>query len=324
VTGDTVSFGRAEFIRVLEKPMAQVPQVYINCAVYLYPNDIEANSGKASGGTAVVVQVPLGIENYFQQYVVTAAHIVKDDTIGEGPVIRINADEGGFQLIPTDHDSWFVEEKDDLAIIPMEFESKGLNVGVIPTEALLTKAIVEEHRIGPGAEVFVTGRFIHHEGKTKNTPSVRFGSISMMPDEPFKRPGPNEDLEEAFLVEFRSVGGYSGSPVFLCEPPFHLWDKARLLHQWSQSPRLLGIDLGHIHDYRRVLKKTPKGKYEEDSVEKYYESNTAMSVIVPAWKLMDFLNREDIVRLRAKDEERTRAQQSAQNRPQGTKGVCES
>lgn len=284
--------------------MAEVPQVYLNCAVYLYANEIEANSGRATGGTAFVVQVPLSVERWFQTYVVTAAHIIQDDTIGDGPVLRINADEGGFQLMRTSHDSWFIEEKDDLAVIPLEFESKGLNVGVIPTEGFLTREMIGEHKLGPGNEVFVTGRFVHHEGKTKNTPSLRFGNISMMPDEPFKRPSPNEDLEEAFLVEFRSIGGYSGAPVFLCEPPFHLWDKARLLHLWSQSPRLLGVDLGHIHDYKRVLRKTVRGKYEEDLNEKYYEANTAMSVVVPAWRLMELLNREDIVQLRRKEEEK--------------------
>jgi hypothetical protein len=237
---------------------------------------------------------------------------MKDDTVGEGPVVRINADDGGFQLIRTSHESWFIGEKDDLAIMPAEFQSKGLNVGVIPVEAFLTKEMIEQHSIGPGNEVFVTGRFVHHEGKAKNTPTVRFGNISMMPGEPFKRPSPDEDLEEAFLVEFRSVGGYSGSPVFLCEPPFHLWDKARLLHLWSQSPRLLGIDLGHIHEHKRVLKKSNKGKYIEDPNEKYYEANTAMSIVVPAWRLMALLNRPDIVRLRTEEEEKIMSKQPRQ------------
>jgi hypothetical protein len=167
--------------------MAEVPQVYLNCAVYLYGNEFEASSGKAGGGTAFVIQIPLKEEGWFQCYVVTAAHIMKDDTVGEGPVVRINADDGGFQLIRTSHESWFIGEKDDLAIMPAEFQSKGLNVGVIPVEAFLTKEMIEQHSIGPGNEVFVTGRFVHHEGKAKNTPTVRFGNISMMPGEPFKR-----------------------------------------------------------------------------------------------------------------------------------------
>jgi len=254
----------------------------------------------------------MNIEGSFRWYVVTANHIIKDVTVGDGPVVRINGDDGGFQMIGTSHDSWFAEEKDDLAIMPLEAQSKGLNVGVIPLEAFLTKDMIEQHKFGAGNDVFVTGRFVHHEGKAKNTPTVRFGNISMMPGEPYKRPSSDEDLEEAFLVEFRSVGGYSGSPVFLCEPPFHLWDKARLLHLWSQSPHLLGVDLGHIHEHKRVLRKTIKGKYEEDPNEKYYEANTAMSIVVPAWRLMALLNRPDIVRLRTEEEEKIMSKQPRQ------------
>jgi hypothetical protein len=282
--------------------MAEVPQVYLNCAVYLYANEQEASSGKAGGGTAFVIQIPLSVEGWFQWYVVTAAHIIKDATVGDGPVVRINADEGGYQMIRTSHDSWRVEEKDDLAIMPLEVQSKGLNVGVIPLEAFLTKEMIEQHKFGPGNEVFVTGRFVHHEGKTRNTPTVRFGNISMMPEEPFKRPSPEDDLEEAFLVEFRSVGGYSGSPVFLCEVPFHLRARGTHLQIWSFGPHLLGVDIGHVHEHKRVLRKTSKGKPEEDPIEKYYEANTAMSIVVPAWKLLDFLNREDIVLLRRSEE----------------------
>jgi len=292
--------------------MAEVPQVYLNCAVYLYANEVEAASGRG-GGTAFVVQVPLKIEGWFQWYVVTAAHIIKDTEVGYGPVVRINADEGEPENISTSHDSWLVEEKDDLAIMPLEPPNKGLNVGVIPLEAFLTEDMIEKQKFGPGNEVFVTGRFVHHEGKKKNTPSVRFGNISMMPDEPFKRPKPEEDLEEAFLVEFRSVGGYSGCPVFLCEVPFHLRSRGNALHVWSFGPHLLGVDLGHIHEHKRVLKKTPQGKYVEDTTEKYYEANTAMSVVVPAWRLLALLNRDDVVSLRTRNEEEIMSKQLKQS-----------
>jgi hypothetical protein len=46
--------------------MAEIPQVYLNCAVYLYANELEASSAKAAGGTAFVVQVPLNVAGWFQ------------------------------------------------------------------------------------------------------------------------------------------------------------------------------------------------------------------------------------------------------------------
>jgi hypothetical protein len=50
-----------------------------------------------------------------------------------------------------------------------------------------------------------------HEGRQKNSPTARFGNIAQMPNEPviIKR-----FEQECFLVEARSIGGYSGSPVF--------------------------------------------------------------------------------------------------------------
>jgi hypothetical protein len=189
----------------------------------------------------------------------------------------------------------------DLAILPLGLPRAELDYGIIPTQGFLTKELIEKHRFGPGNDVFVTGRFVHQEGKAKNTPTVRFGNISLMPFEPFKREPPKADLDEVFLVEFRSVGGYSGSPVFLCEIPFHLRFRGTSHQIWSFGPHLLGVDVGHAPDWKRVKKKTAKGLVNEEPA-KYYQSHTAMSVVVPAWKLMALLDREDVVKMRMKDQ----------------------
>jgi hypothetical protein len=281
--------------------LAEVHQFYINCAVYIYPDDEGANGGFPAGGTAFIIQMPLNIEGWSQDYVVTAAHVIEDDTVGTGPVLRINSGDRKFQLIRTRHESWFIEEKDDLAIMPLDIPREGLDYGAIPTEGFLTKDLIEQHKFGPGNEVFVVGRFVGQEGTTKNTPTVRFGSIALMPHEPFKRPPPKGVLEEALLVEFRSLGGYSGSPVFLCEIPFHLRSRAAGVRTWSFNPHLLGVDLGHLPDRKRVQKKTGTRLVDEEPP-RYYEVNTAMSVVVPAWRLLSLLDREDVVQERAKQE----------------------
>jgi hypothetical protein len=67
--------------------------------------------------------------------------------------------------------------------------------------------------IGPGDDVFVVGRFINREGKQKNIPSVRFGNIAQMPGEPLFLDDGKE--LECFLIEGRSISGFSGSPVFI-------------------------------------------------------------------------------------------------------------
>jgi len=68
--------------------------------------------------------------------------------------------------------------------------------------------------LGYGDDIFMVGRFITFDGKQRNTPVVRFGQISMLPAEPVEVDG-GRAQEEVFLVECRSIGGLSGSPVFV-------------------------------------------------------------------------------------------------------------
>jgi hypothetical protein len=71
--------------------------------------------------------------------------------------------------------------------------------------------------VGPGDEVFMVGRFVSREGKEKNTPAVRFGSLAMVPRESFGEEQVSSG--EHFLVNCRSIFGYSGSPVFVFIDP---------------------------------------------------------------------------------------------------------
>jgi len=66
-----------------------------------------------------------------------------------------------------------------------------------------------------GDEVFLAGLFTEVKETTKNIPIVRIGNLAMMPGE--KIPFKDGRLIEAYLVESRSIGGLSGSPVFIRE-----------------------------------------------------------------------------------------------------------
>jgi hypothetical protein len=71
---------------------------------------------------------------------------------------------------------------------------------------------IAHHDLGVGDEVFITGLFTKVTETTKNIPIVRTGTVAMMPGEeiPF-----GNNLIEAYLIESRSIGGLSGSPVFV-------------------------------------------------------------------------------------------------------------
>src|SRR6516165_10822570 len=106
-----------------------------------------------------------------------------------------------------------MSESDDLAICAVPgANSPRYAVRAIPRSMFLRKQDIGGDNIGPGDEVVLIGRFINQEGKERNVPTVRFGHIAQMPIEPIEY---NGQLQESFLCEIKSIGGFSGSPVFL-------------------------------------------------------------------------------------------------------------
>jgi len=89
-----------------------------------------------------------------------------------------------------------------------------LDVSHIPIGLFADEKTIAHHKLGVGDEVFATGLFTEVTETTRNIPIVRTGTVAMIPGEkiPF-----GKNLIEAYLVELRSIGGLSGSPVFVRE-----------------------------------------------------------------------------------------------------------
>lgn len=219
------STGGTEF-RVTKARKVEMPRIndYITHSVFfLYPSRSAAEKNKKSGGTGFRVCVAserhLGFSHF---YAVANAHVVhaaKDPA----PVIRHSMAAryhparhfmtGERDFIELQPEQW-IAHKDrtvDLAITPLGFfPTNSILLGGIPSFTLLTHEVVRVFDIGLGDDVYMIGRFIHHDGKYFNQPSVRSGIISMMPDLiELEESGPPE---EGFLIEMRSLGGFSGSP----------------------------------------------------------------------------------------------------------------
>jgi hypothetical protein len=87
--------------------------------------------------------------------------------------------------------------------------------------------------------------------------------------------------QEAFLVEARSLSGYSGSPVFVT--PYGFFEDNESM-SWDFymgiSVHLLGIDCGHLPERQNMT------------------GNSGMMVVVPAWKLLELLGTEEFAEMR--------------------------
>lgn len=263
----------------------------LDTVVYLYPDQESAQKGERAGGSGCVVALPLPDNPLFAfSYIVTNSHVIRE---GRASAIRFNTRDGGMGLVHSTHSGWIHHPNgDDAAILPITFEYESVKAKGIPLHMFVTEDRLKEYQIGPGDEAFMVGRFINHEGKLQNLPTVRFGNLAMMPREKIRHP--RGILQEAFLVECRSLPGYSGSPVFLHPLPFNSFPRKQ------PPPMFLGIDVGSIKDFRQVLDKAELSHGNRVPIDNNWivEANTGMAYVVPAWKIQELLDVEELVKSR--------------------------
>lgn len=277
--------------------MTRIPDRIRDCAVYIFPDKKSAEEGKQTGATGFLVGVPSAdFKGSYFAYAVTNRHVILQ--CGPNPVMRLNSEPAGLSFIETEKDNWSLHDGgDDLAVHPLPQLAPFFKTNLVPEELFLTQEEVSKFDIGPGDDVFFIGRFVNHEGKLQNRPALRFGNISMMPWEPIKQKETGFN-QESFVVEGRATGGYSGAPVFVYKP------------EWVHAPRagfpmkdeawLLGIEWGHLTTRGRVEDKGGKPHSEDWGV----EANSGMIGVVPAWKLRELLDQEELVKGREEGEKR--------------------
>jgi hypothetical protein len=313
---------------VWEMPLPMnVPPNWLDCSFYVYKTVQDAKAGTHSGGSGCLVCVPSKHRAWFHVYAVTNRHVLDK---GYG-VLRLNTFEGKTSTIETQWADWeTLEESGDVAVKPISL-GPGLRWRAIHIEEFMSRETMEEFCIWPGSEAFMIGRLINQSGRQRNTPVVRFGNLSMLadPTEPVNMGDYGE--HEAFLIECRSLSGFSGSPVFLTStqiiqprdgemPQGRLYssgpvisidrvimeqpstggtDKVKnLLLQGTFGPWFIGIDRGHVPLWKPVLEKD-----QETDTGHRVEQNTGIAVVIPAWRIMDVLNKEELVKQRTEDDE---------------------
>jgi hypothetical protein len=173
----------------------------------------------------------------------------------------------------------------------------------LPRNLFLDKETIATENIGIGDDLFFPGLFSQRPGENKNLPIVRIGNIAAMPDEPIKSNW--GVLPSAYLVEARSIGGLSGSPVFWSSGAIRTTAFVGL----GIRPPVLYL-LGLVHGHYGT-KKDVWDSCEEvatDSVETR-SVNMGIAIVIPASDILSVLNRpefqkqRDVVRQRILTEE---------------------
>lgn len=278
----------------------------LDCVFYVYPDAASAEAGKAAGGTGFFVGVPLPTNSFMKMiYAVTNTHcIAKSDP---RVILRLNKKTGEKDFLPTQKLDWrdHPEGLDISAtqiMLPPEIQYNFVSTDLF----FLRPEIVKARLIGPGDDVFMVGRFVGHDGKVGNLPTARFGNISRMNSEPLE--DSNGVEQDSFLVEMKSIPGYSGSPVFvyinptLARPPN--WGLTPMNHPYrpeQHGPWLLGIDWCHLRNHFPVLLGDKRTKVKPDQ---FVEINTGMAGVIPAWRIRELLDLEEFQMQRKEEDER--------------------
>jgi len=234
---------------------------------------------------------------------VTNRHIIEEE---KAPVIRLNTKSGDTDILDFTPESWiFHPDGDDVAVRPIGLNLDHHKFLSIPTKYILTPQLAEDLGIGLGDDLYLAGRYINHEGRQRNIPTVRFGTIAMMNEEPIQ--GYQDYMQESFLAEVRTIGGYSGSPVHVILPR-ERWDEHpdyKHLSEPGHLQWLLGIEWCNVPLTPQPILRRSKGKLHPHP--KYFaRENTGMSGVIPAWKILDILNLPRLRAMRQKrDEELT-------------------
>lgn len=260
----------------------RIDDTFKHSAFYIYRSAADAKRGVAEGGTGFLVAMRHKVNRrYAAIYAVTNAHIIRAFNT---PTFRLNTHAGKITTLGTKKSEWVIHpDGDDIAVLPFAGYEQ-YKIWAIPQELFFNKATLNKYLFGVGDEVFMVGRFVGHEGRAKNLPSVRFGNISMVPEELVRY---QNDEQEAFLVELRSIGGYSGSPVFIWWP---MTERGR-----STTASLLGIDCGHIQTTEPIH---TKGRRTIG----YVSFNSAMAVVSPVWRIRELLDKPFMVEQRTKED----------------------
>jgi hypothetical protein len=117
----------------------------------------------------------------------------------------------------------------------------------------------------------------------------------MIPDEPISTDSSSGDMD-AYLIELRSIGGLSGSPVFV-----------RQMIGMEFGPLLIGTFflLGLVHGHWNL----PSGEMDEE-IDRQDSANRSINmgigIVVPAKKILEVLNQPGLLEMRRQTDEKIR------------------
>lgn len=281
-----------------------VPAQVKKCVVFISYKDKQQSNHLA--GTGFFISYPLEDPKYQIIYLVTARHVIagiKTKSADGQVIIRVNTTTGSTNTVISPISQWQYHDDStvDAAVISWAPDQKAFDYLPLPINMAVTSEVMNKYNIGAGDEVFLTGLFGRHSGQQKNLPIVRTGSIALVSDEKIETKSPFGAME-AYLIEARSIGGLSGSPVFTYLGSMRSSSEGVTV---GGNPLFLWLGLMHGHwdvDESDIDMEIDNAGGVSRSV------NMGIGIVVPATKVIEIIEQEGFATERKKANQQVKAQ----------------
>ena len=282
----------------------RIKDIMLQCVGYVSELVNETSEGQEydPAGTGFFVSVPSKIAPGSYQYFVTAKHIAHS-LQGRTIAFIVNTKDGAKAPLQSLIPIWYLHPTTDLAVTVVK-NTAGFDALSVSTRSFVSEEVAKVKNIGIGDEVFMVGLFQHAPGTDYNMPIVRMGNIAMIPrDQIYINTGPDSGYVDAYLIEARSIGGVSGSPVFVRPTAYvvgtnELGRSVEVAGIDGGAPYLLGVMQGHWE-----IKESEINRYDWSHDVKR-GVNIGIGVVIPAQRILDLLNDPDLVELREEADRR--------------------
>jgi hypothetical protein len=266
--------------------MPRLQDETVEIAFYLYPSAEDAKAGKQAGGCGFIVLKPFEkVPERGALILVTNKHVIQKGH----RFVRLNRADGRSPDIFELEDNQYFPHRgphDVAVILGIGNDTSHQIRRNIAYDQLFdsAKAAKDEYDIGIGDDAIMVGRFIGHDGKQINRPSVRFGNISIDVGNMYN-PEAGYD-EESYAVEMKSKAGYSGSAVLV----YALRGSTQRKSAKKVFVMCLGVNWGHIIEARPLLDDSGQEVKPRQTI----KTPSDMAGVVPSWRIKELLSYPDV------------------------------
>jgi hypothetical protein len=286
---------RYPVVRIPGLNKMRVPDNVVKCVGFL--GDVIGDEFSAEA-TVFFVTVESGVSHGAKYwYAVAAKHTISEKRIP--PWVATNSQGSNRAMfVPftssPEEPHWYFHPTDataDVAVTPVR-PSADMDILTIPCQMLQTPSKIQSFGIGIGDEVFYPGLFTQVPGKKENTPILRHGNLAMFPKDQVQvdlgKSGKSVFMD-VYLVESRSIGGLSGSPVFVRQTASvngRTFNKKRVELFGASDFSLLGMMCGHY-----------------DTIPSRDQINSGIAFVVPSHKILETLDQPALLNSRVQYEQ---------------------